>query len=125
MMTRFMYTTNDTRLRLVYSSTDNGSNAPSEDDARVALSSEMRGGSPASLEDPLVESMSEFKIKSYYIRAGIDYDYTNELRFGVDELFIHTVYDEVLFDRWRNVNYTQATTALYMKQQFGDFVFYN
>jgi hypothetical protein len=82
----------------------------------------MAGGEPPAVRSTLVNSMSRFGLQAQYLRLGVDFDFSDELSLGIDEVFMEVDYDEVLFNTERSISFSQQTTSAYFKQQFGNYV---
>lgn len=120
LLSRIMYTTRSMRFRLLYSSSLLSSDEPSERDVAISNLTDLSGMAGSS--DDLLKTMKHFRLKSYFVRSGIDLDLNSEIKVGVDEVFLKANYSEVLADVSRDLNFSQYTTASYVKHQFGGYV---
>jgi hypothetical protein len=107
---RAMYTTRRLRLRAITSLSDYKRNAPSKEDVLVKI---------AGQEDA---PPSSFEFRALFLRPGIDYDFTDELRVGGDLILVDGNYNEVLSGLGSDMQFRRMTTQFYVQQSFGDYI---
>ena len=106
---RFLYTKDKLRFRIVYSRTrktlDSG-----EQDRQIRVSSLM------------FSDLDNFKFSNDFFRVGLDYDFTDKIKIGLDEVILKGKYSETASGIDNSFDFTHLNTSLSIKYQFGHFV---
>ncbi len=105
---RLMYSKGPLTLRFIYSTTqESGSGS---DNSGLRLTS------------ALTTAPDNYNVTSYYVRGGIDYAFTKELKGGLDEIYSLANYTENFGLNQYFFNSTYLTTSAYFLQSFGYYI---
>ncbi|MGE0763185.1 MAG: hypothetical protein AB7N80_07905 [Bdellovibrionales bacterium] len=107
---RAMYTTRRFRLRAITSLTEYDRNQASKEDVLVMVNGQ---------EDT---SPSSFEFRSFFLRPGVDYNFTDELKVGADFILVDGSYKEVRGGLGSDIGFRRMTTQFSVQQSFGDYI---
>jgi hypothetical protein len=109
---RVIYTKKNWRLRAIYSQSSSKAN-DGVDNRQINAGN-----------DSAQDILSQFELTTQFFRAGFDWNPTDELSFGIDQVFLNGRYHETTQPTaFRNkMNFNHLTTSAYVGHQFGDYI---
>jgi len=122
-MIKFQYTTESQRLAFVYSQTDIKQSDPSGNDIKLIKASEM--GDYSSMSDDseqLINLMNSFSLESSFIRINYDFQITDELNVGWDNVLFDGIYNENIDSDTYQVKYRHLMTSIHATKSFSEYL---
>jgi len=100
-----------------------GSEQPQPEDIVLIKAQEMQTLGMVSPESILLGSLlTRFSLRSRFLRMGFDYDFSETLEVGLDQVVLRGEYREVLAGQPFAMDYNHQATSLHMVQQFSNYV---
>lgn len=122
LMMKLQYMNAKSTWRLIYSGISRSKDSPTEEDALVSLSTEMRGGAAPPARSAIQDQLGSFDLKANFVRFGVEHEWSKELKGGLDEVLLIGTYEEDLAGSTNEIKFNQYTTAFFIQQQFGNYV---
>lgn len=108
---RGMYTKAKFRVRAIGALTDYESHSPTEEDVAARTT-----------EDGITFAPSYFRFDSIFIRGGIDYSFSEKMKFGADLISVTGNYKEQVGAQRNDIKFNRATAQVYFRQSFSHYV---
>lgn len=116
---RLQYTGKSNQISFITSQTHRDVNNPTEREITLIYGNEMKDyRAITSNSDTLQENISEFKLKANFIRIGWLWDYSKEVKIGLDEVIYQGEYSEVINGDAYKLDYRHWITSGYFQQNF-------
>ncbi|MFC1582868.1 hypothetical protein ACFL4W_04950, partial [Planctomycetota bacterium] len=107
---RIMHTTDKGKFKFLYSWSDYEASSASQ------VKDRLEG------ENLLLASIQSFDYDSYYIRAGYEFDFTEELKVGIDVLYLTGTYKEKQVAQDNDMDFGHVETGFYFTHAFSYYI---